>query len=92
MAMEISVLEQEDNRIKFALEGAGHTFCNNLKHELYSDKAVKSAAYKVDHPLVSTPTFIVQTTKKANFSKIFKEVAKNIKDENGELLKAVNKL
>lgn len=90
--MEIEVLEQESGRIKFALHGAGHTFCNNLKHQLYTDKNVDVAAYKVDHPLVSTPTFIIQKSGRSKFSTILKNVAKGIKDDNKEFASALKKL
>ena len=90
--MEIKVLEQEDNRIKFALEGAGHTFCNNLKHQLYSDDSVQVAAYKVDHPLVSTPTFIIQKKGNKKLATILTDVAKGIKEDNKAFSKALSKL
>lgn len=90
--MEIEVLEQEDNRIKFSLNGAGHTFCNNLKHELYNESGIESAAYKVDHPLISVPTFIIEKSGKKKFSTILKSASSKIKDDNKEFLKALKKL
>lgn len=90
--MEIEVLEQTDTRMRFVLHGAGHTFCNHLKHELYNDENVDIAAYKVDHPLTGTPTFIIQLTKKAKFEKILADAVKRIKDSNKDLASAVKKL
>lgn len=90
--MELHVLEQSDERVTFALDGAGHTFSNNLKHELYMDENVDVAAYKVDHPLTGTPTFIVQKDKKAKFEKILADAAKRIKDANKEFASALKKL
>lgn len=90
--MEIEVLEQEDNRIKFALQGAGHTFCNNFKHELYAEDDIDYAAYKVDHPLVSTPTFMIQKSSKKKFATVLKQAATRIKEQNSEIVKAVKKL
>ena len=92
MAMQIQVLDQVDNRIKFSLNGAGHTFCNNLKHELYAEKDIEYAAYKVDHPLVSIPTFLIQKSSKTKFSAILKSAAKRIKDDNKSFLAALKKL
>lgn len=92
MAMEIDVLEQEDTRIKFALEGAGHTFCNNFKHELYAEKDIDYAAYKVDHPLVGTPTFLVQKSGKKKFATILASVAKKITADNKAFSDALKKL
>lgn len=90
--MEIVVLEQEDKRIKFQLKGAGHTFCNHLKRELYHDDAVDVAAYTIEHPLVGIPTFIVQLKKKASFKKILSDAAKRIKKQNKDSLASFKKL
>jgi|AntRauTorckE6833_2_1112554.scaffolds.fasta_scaffold95453_2 DNA-directed RNA polymerase subunit L len=90
--MELHVLEQSDERVTFALDGAGHTFSNNLKHELYNDKQVDIAAYKVDHPLTGTPTFIIQKDKAAKFNKILADATQRIKDANKEFAQALKKL
>ena len=90
--MELQVLEQSDNRVMFTLEGAGHTFCNHLKSELYNDKDIDVAAYKVDHPLTGTPVFILEAKKKADFQKILAAAVKRIKATNKEFLDAVKKL
>ncbi len=87
--MEIQVLEQSQQKILFSLSGAGHTFSNNLKHELYADEAVEVAAYKVDHPLVSLPTFIINTNGKKEIKKILTDTVKRIKEQNAILLKAI---
>ncbi len=90
--MEIAVLEKSDKRITFELKGAGHTFCNNLKKALLNQKDVSVATYSVSHPLVGTPTFIVETTAKADFAKLFQEATKNIKEENKAFKTAFSKL
>ncbi len=90
--MEIAVLEQDKNRMKFVLKGAGHTFCNNLKRELYADKNVHVASYRVDHPLIGTPTFILEKTGTASFAKILADAAKRIQKQNAEAQKAFKKL
>mgnify|MGYP001598956464 CR=1 FL=1 len=59
--MEISVLEDKKNKLIFELKGMGHTFCNALKYELSQDDHVKIATYGIEHPLISSPKFIVET-------------------------------
>ncbi|MFT4249870.1 MAG: RpoL/Rpb11 RNA polymerase subunit family protein [Candidatus Woesearchaeota archaeon] len=90
--MEIEVLEQSDKKIMFTLEGSGHTFCNHLKSELYNDKDIDVAAYKVDHPLTGTPVFILEAKKKVNFQTILADAVKRVKATNKEFLAAVKKL
>ena len=59
--MQLSVLEQTKNRLKFELKGEDHSFCNVLKKELWSDKATDISGYYVEHSLVSQPVFTVKT-------------------------------
>ncbi len=59
--MEFKVIEETKNRLVFELKGETHTFCNALKHELQLLKRVNLVSYKIDHPLVGIPTFVVET-------------------------------
>ncbi len=59
--MEIVVLSRASNTLVFELKGEGHTFCNALREALLRDPAVVFAAYRVDHPLISSPVFTVKT-------------------------------
>ena len=58
--MELKVLEQGKNRLKFEIKGEDHGFCNVLKKELWNDKSVEISGYYVEHSLVSEPVFTVQ--------------------------------
>jgi len=59
--MEIKVLEEKKNKLVVSMEGETHTLCNALVKELWNDKHVKAAAYKIDHPLVGVPNLMVET-------------------------------
>ncbi len=59
--MEFKVLEDSKNRLVFELRGETHTFCNVLKEELQAIKGVVIATYTIDHPLVGTPKFHLET-------------------------------
>lgn len=59
--MEIKVLEEKKNKMVVSVEGETHTICNALVKELWNDKHVKSAGYKIDHPLVGVPNIMVET-------------------------------
>jgi DNA-directed RNA polymerase subunit L len=59
--MEIKVLEEKKNKLVISVEGETHTLCNALVKELWADKHVKSAGYRVDHPLVGIPSVMLET-------------------------------
>ncbi len=59
--MELKVIEDKKDILVFELTKMSHGFCNILKDQLWKDSHVKVAAYRVDHPLIGIPTFIVET-------------------------------
>lgn len=59
--MEIKVLEEKKNRLVISVDGETHTLCNALVKELWNDKHVKSAGYRIDHPLVGVPSIMLET-------------------------------
>jgi len=59
--MELNVLEESKKRIVFELKGETHTFCNALKEALWKIKGVEVASYRIDHPLLKVPKFVVET-------------------------------
>ena len=70
----------------FELAGADHTFCNALKKELWNDSTVRAAAYKVDHPLIGVPRFIVETNGQKDAKAVLKAAAARLKKHNKEFL------
>lgn len=59
--MEIDIEEEDDTKLVFHINGAGHTFCNALKDELTNDDDVDIATYTIKHPLVAEPKFFIET-------------------------------
>jgi DNA-directed RNA polymerase subunit L len=90
--MEIKVLEESEKKMRFEISGEGHTLCNVLREELWNDEHVKIAAYKVKHPLIGTPEFIVETDGKKEPRKILLDAAKRIKKFNSSFEEEVKKL
>ena len=76
--MEFKVLEETKNKLVFELKGETHTFCNLLKEELLSLKEVVTASYRIDHPLIGVPRFLLET-KGAEPRKVLKEALASIK-------------
>ena len=89
--MEFVVSEENKNGISFQLLGETHTFCNALKHELQQVKGVTLATYKIEHPLVGLPEFLVET-KGIEPRKALKEALKNMKKKTEDFKKEVGKL
>lgn len=85
--MELNVIEKTKNKLKLEIKGEGHTFCNALRKELWNDKNIKAAGYKIEHSLVGEPTLIVETTgedpKKVLIAAIgrLKKTNKDLKDK-----------
>jgi DNA-directed RNA polymerase subunit L len=77
--MKVKVVEDnKKNKLVLEIKGEGHAFCNALKKELWNDKHVKIAAYKIEHPLVGIPTMVVETDGKETPKKALTEAAKRL--------------
>ena len=59
--MELNTIEETKTKIIVELIGDTHTLPNMLKKELWNDKHVKAAGYRIDHPLTGTPNIMVET-------------------------------
>ena len=89
--MEFKVLEESKTKLVFQLPGETHTFCNVLKKELLQVKGVSLATYKIDHPLVGIPQFLIET-KGIEPRKALQEALKALKKKAEEFKKEVGKL
>ena len=82
LKMEIVILEESKNLLKMEVQGEDHTLANYLRKELWQDKSVKVAGYNIEHPLVSHPVLIVETSsgspRKALLSAVERLKKKNI--------------
>lgn len=89
--MEFIVVEEEKNKLVFELKGETHTFCNLLKSELRKLKSVTLVSYRIDHPLVGIPTFMLETSG-TDPRKALKEALKNVKKLVKDFQKQAQKL
>ena len=85
--MEIRVIEESKNKIVFELKGENNTFCNALKDMLLNEKEVSIASYKIEHPLIGEPEFIIETKGKEP-KKVLEIAAKNLQKELASFRKA----
>ena len=89
--MEYKVVEEQKHKLVFQLPGETHTFCNILKEELQQVKGVTLATYKIDHPLVGVPQFLIET-KGIEPREALKEALKSIKKKAQQFKKEVGNL
>ena len=89
--MELKVHENTKKRMVFDLIGADHTFCNALKKELWKDSTIRTAAYKVDHPLIGIPKFIVETNGQKDAKAVLKAATARLKKHNKDFLSLFKK-
>ena len=89
--MEFIVLEESKDKLVFQLKGETHTFCNALKEALQGVKGVEIATYKIDHPLIGIPKFLIET-KGVEPRKALKEALKGLKKKAEEFKKEAGKL
>lgn len=90
--MDIVIKEQSKRRLIFELVGSTHTICNILKEELWNDKNVTVAAYNIDHPLIGTPRFIIETTSPQEPVKALKDAIARLQKKNKATLADFSKL
>ncbi|MCB9359541.1 DNA-directed RNA polymerase subunit L [Candidatus Woesearchaeota archaeon] len=76
--MEIEILEESKNKIHFKINGEDHTILNLLKEELWNDKNVKIAAYRMDHPLIGIPEMTVEVTQGNEAKKAIADAVKRL--------------
>ncbi|MDP3734081.1 MAG: DNA-directed RNA polymerase subunit L [Nanoarchaeota archaeon] len=89
--MELNVLEESKTKMVFELKGETHTFCNALKEELQQVKGVTLTSYRISHPLIGVPQFILET-KSIEPRKALKSALESLKKKTEEFMKEVKKL
>lgn len=90
--MEVNILEESKNVLKVELIGEDNTLANALRHELWADSDVSVSGYNIDHPLVSFPVLVMETTGKKEARKVLFDAISRIKKKNSELLTKLQKL
>ena len=88
--MEIEILEEGKNKTVLKIKGEAHTLVNSLRKELWNVKGIKAAGYAVEHPTTGIYELIVET-ESGNPKDAILAAAKNLKKQNTDFLKAVQK-
>ena len=59
--MKLKKVKDTKTQLVVEISDVSHGFCNMLKEKLLEDSHVKTATYRVEHPLVNIPKFMVET-------------------------------
>ncbi len=89
--MEINILEESKTKLVFQLPSETHTFCNALKKELQGVDGVVVATYRVEHPLIGIPEFLLET-KGVEPKEAIKKALKALKKKAEEFKKEAKSL
>ena len=90
--MEIIIKENNKNKMVFDVKGVTHGFANVLKEQIQKDSHTKIASYRVDHPLVGVPTFMVETDGKATPKSVLSSAVKKLDAFADKLKKEIGKI
>lgn len=90
--MELNFLENTKNKILVELKGEDHTFCNLLVKELQKDSGVKTAAYRISHPLTGVPEILVETNEKETAKKALISAVDRLAKLNDKFRKALSNI
>ncbi|NQU98973.1 hypothetical protein HQ533_05935 [Candidatus Woesearchaeota archaeon] len=91
--MELDFIEDTKYKVVVDIKGAGHSFANALKQEMWNDKDIRISAYNVEHPLIGIPRIIVEThTGKKDVKKAFIDAVGRLKKKNATFLTKIKKL
>lgn len=77
-------MEKEGTKMKVKVIGEGHAFCNVLRKKLHEDERIETAAYNIDHPLISDPVVHVEVEEKKSPKRALIRAADSLSEEYEE--------
>lgn len=90
--MEVTILEETNDILKFELKGESHTFCNILRRELWNDDNIHAAGYRIEHSLIGSPIILIQTDGKEKPRKVLLQALDRLKKKNKEFSKLFSQI
>jgi DNA-directed RNA polymerase subunit L len=78
--MDIKIIKQEKNLLEVDFGDVDQSIPQLLVTKLNQDKDTEMAAYKVEHPVMSSPMLILKT-KKGDALKLFTETLEALKND-----------
>jgi len=91
MVMEIVVLENTKNRLRFQIVGKTHTLANLITKKLWDEEDIIISGYNLKHPQTSNVELLIETTKK-DPKKVLLDTLTKIKKESNDFKVAFKKI
>lgn len=77
--------------MKVKIIGEGHTFSNALRKKLHADERIETAAYNIEHPLLSDPVLHITTAKRKSPKRALIRAAGELAEDYEEVQKKLEK-
>ena len=84
--MDLDIIKEDKEKIKFEIKGEGHTFSNPLSKELWKDSHVKTSGYSIKHSLINNPVFVVETDGNEKARDALKKAITRLEKQTNEFL------
>ena len=89
--MEIEVLNEEKDRLELKFSETDHGLLNMIKEALWKQSGVELASFKLEHPEISKPVFVLKTKGK-EAKKVWNSAIDSIEEDLEKLDKELKKL
>ncbi|MEM2873868.1 MAG: RpoL/Rpb11 RNA polymerase subunit family protein [Candidatus Nanoarchaeia archaeon] len=89
--MEIEILKEEKDFLELKFSEIDHGLLNMIKEALWKQSGVELASFRLDHPEISKPVFILRTKNK-DAKKVWNLAIDSLSNELDKLDKEVKKL
>jgi len=89
--MELELIRKEGTVMELKLIGEDHTLCNILRKNLHEDERVVTAAYNIEHPLLSHPRLYVKVKEGRAPDRALKRAAKKLEEDCIEVRQKLKK-
>ena len=89
--MEIEVLKEEKDELQLKFSETDHGLLNMIKEALWKQSGVEMAAFKLEHPEVSKPVFLLKTKGK-DAKKVWNSAMDSLSEDLEKLDKEIKKL
>jgi len=89
--MEIEVLKDEKHELQVKFSEIDHGFLNLIKEAVWQQSGVEIASFRVEHPEVGEPVFILKTKGK-EAKKVWNSALELISEQLDKLNKELKKL
>ncbi len=89
--MEIEVLKEEKDELQLTFSETDHGLLNMIKEALWKQAGVEMAAFKLAHPEISRPVFLLKTKGK-DAKKVWNSAIDSLSEDLEKLDKEIKKL